>query len=89
MTMYHVALWRSWSHTSYAGYPWLPAATGEVEADSPLSAVLILMSVSRLRCVPHASVQAHETNVITRYERVDAYTDIQAAAAEVAEGEAG
>lgn len=85
MTRYHVALWRSWSHTSWAGYPWLPVATGDVEAASPLSAVLILMSVSRVRCVPHAEAHVAGTNVIARYERVNLDTDAQAAAEEVAE----
>ncbi len=51
MASSHVALWRSWSHDSWAGYPWLPAVTDDVEADSPLLAVLMLMGRAHLRFV--------------------------------------
>jgi len=75
MARYHVALWRQWSDTSSVGYPWFPAVTEEVEATSPFLAVLHLMARSHLRFVRHAAVQADDTKVITRYDRVKLYAD--------------
>lgn len=75
MTRYHVALWRRWSDTSLRGYPWFPVVTEDVEADSPLLAVLHLMARSHLRFVRHAAVQADDTKVITHYNRVKLSAD--------------
>ena len=70
MTRYQVALWRSFSQTSYAGYPWLPVVVEEVETSSPFLAVLTLMERAHLRYVAHAAVQADDTREVMRYDNV-------------------
>lgn len=60
---------------SWVGYPWLPVVTEDVEADSPLLAVLALMDRSHLRFVKHAAAQADDTYVLTHFERIKLYVD--------------
>ena len=62
MDTYDVALWRSFP--LFHGFPYV----GEVQADSPLLAVLTLMSTHNLKYVAYAAARVPSQAKITRFQ---------------------